>query len=132
MTDIKKTTKGKKAKKSKKLQLNKETLKDLRAKDPEKLIGGKEWYCRTSAMNDTCCWVARAVYGEDDPRWLLFREWLLGDAPGWFRGLYLRHGARFARWIAPHAVVKTLIRVWMDSVIDRKHGGVRLDALSAR
>ena len=76
--------------------------------------------------SDTCrgncgiCWVARAVYGEENPRWLLFRDWLLADAPAWFRGLYLRHGEHVARWIAPHAAVKSIIRLWMDSVIDRR------------
>ena len=27
-----------------------------------------------------CCWVAREVYGETNPQWLLFRSWLLGDS----------------------------------------------------
>ena len=39
--------------------------------------------------------------------------------PGWFRGLYLRHGESFARWLAPHAALKSVIRRWMDSRIDR-------------
>ncbi len=65
------------------------------------------------------CWVARAVYGADNPRWMLFREWLLEDAPRWFRNLYIRHGMSFARWIAPHQCIKSVIRRWMDSRIDR-------------
>ena len=40
MTDIKKTPKGKNPKKSKKLQLNKETLTDLGAKKPAQVRGG--------------------------------------------------------------------------------------------
>ncbi len=66
------------------------------------------------------CWVARAVYGTDNPKWLLFRAWLLGDAPAWFRSLYIRHGQRFAAWIAPRARVKSVIRRWMDSVLARR------------
>ena len=69
---------------------------------------------------DDSCWVARAVYGVDNPQWLRFREWMLGDAPAWFRKLYLRHGQRVARWITPHAGIKSLIRRWMDSVIAPK------------
>jgi hypothetical protein len=57
------------------------------------------------------------VYGEDNPRWLLFRAWLFGDAPAWFRDLYIRHGESFALWIAPHAGIKSVIRRWMDWVI---------------
>ena len=70
--------------------------------------------------DDVFCWVARAVYGVDNPKWLRFREWMLNDAPAWFRNAYLRHGHRVARWITPHAGVKALIRRWMDSVIAPK------------
>lgn len=65
------------------------------------------------------CWVARAVYGAGNPRWMMFREWLLNDAPHWFRDLYVRHGRSFARWIAPHHGIKSVIRRWMDFVIAR-------------
>jgi len=63
------------------------------------------------------CWVAREVYGFDNPRWLQFRTWLLGDAPAWFRRLYFRHGARFATWISDKPMLKRAIRSWMDSRI---------------
>ena len=108
-----------------KLRLNKETFQDMIAPDADKIKGGG---IKTD-MGGACCWVARAVYGEDNPRWLLFREWLLSDAPAWFRDLYIRHGERFAPWVAPHASINFVIRLWMDSVIDRKHAAVRLDAM---
>jgi hypothetical protein len=63
------------------------------------------------------CWVARAVYGESNPQWRLFREWLLNDAPAWFRNLYIRHGESFAGWLAPHEGLKNIIRRWMDGRI---------------
>lgn len=59
------------------------------------------------------CWVARECFGADNPQWLLFRTWLLNDAPRWFRNLYLRYGQRFARWIADKPKVKALVRAWM-------------------
>ena len=118
MTDSKKIAKSKKSQKSKKLQLNKETLRDLSLPDAETIKGGER---RTDTVHKTCCWVARAVYGESNPRWLIFRQWLLADAPAWFRGLYLWHGECVARWIAPYAPVKSVIRLWMDLIIDRKH-----------
>jgi len=67
------------------------------------------------------CWVARAVYGEDDPRWRQFRAWLLADAPGWFRTLYIRHGERFADLITGRTRVKSVIRHWMDQRIAHRH-----------
>ena len=46
------------------------------------------------------CWVAREVYGIDNPSWLQFREWMLNDSPSWFRKLYIKFGERFAAFIS--------------------------------
>ena len=64
-----------------------------------------------------CCWVAREVYGEANPQWLLFRRWLLGDSPSWFRNLYISKGEAFANWLSKNAWLKPLIRRWMDGRI---------------
>ena len=49
------------------------------------------------------------------------------EAPAWFRALYLRYGERFAAFIAPRRTVKAIIRLWMDSRIERKpHAVARL------
>jgi len=63
------------------------------------------------------CWVAREVYGEANPQWLLFRRWLLGDSPSWFRNLYISKGEAFAKWLSRHTWLKPMIRRWMDSRI---------------
>jgi hypothetical protein len=63
------------------------------------------------------CWVAREVYGEFNPMWLAFREWLYTKAPKWFVKLYEKHGERFAEWISDKPRIKNLIRKWMDSRI---------------
>ena len=63
------------------------------------------------------CWVAREVYGEDNPKWVMFREWLLTKAPSWFRSLYIQHGERFAAFLRTKTTLKRLIRKWMDSRI---------------
>ena len=63
------------------------------------------------------CWVAREVYGEANPQWLLFRRWLLGDSPSWFRNLYISRGEAFANWLSRHTWLKPMIRRWMDSRI---------------
>ena len=69
------------------------------------------------------CWVARAVYGVENPRWLMFREWLLEDAPKWFVRLYIRHGAAFADWLEGKDSLKAMIRRLMDGRIAKKFGG---------
>lgn len=65
------------------------------------------------------CWVARTVYGEHDLRWRMFRNWLMGEAPAWFRALYIAHGPTFAAWIADKPALKRAIRAWMNSKIAR-------------
>lgn len=63
------------------------------------------------------CWVAREVYGEDNPRWMLFRDWLFRHAPEWFFNLYINHGEAFAGWLKRNSWAKRPIRIWMDSRI---------------
>jgi hypothetical protein len=63
------------------------------------------------------CWVAREVYGEHNPTWLIFREWLTEDAPKWFHDLYCKYGERFAKFISNKPKLKQLVRTWMDSKI---------------
>lgn len=46
------------------------------------------------------CWVARAAYGVDNPKWRIFRRWLLLSAPRILRRNYLRHGEQFAKIIS--------------------------------
>ena len=63
------------------------------------------------------CWVAREVYGIENPKWLEFREWMLNDAPSWFRNLYLKYGERTAKFISNKPRVKSIIRKWMNTKI---------------
>ena len=60
------------------------------------------------------CWVAREVFGEDNPKWLYFRAWLYTKAPKWFCNLYLKHGERFAAFIKNKPMLKSVIRMWMN------------------
>jgi len=63
------------------------------------------------------CWVARAVYGATDPRWLQFRAWLTADAPRWLRDLYAARGEAFAGWIEDKPAAKAVVRLLMDGAI---------------
>jgi hypothetical protein len=64
------------------------------------------------------CWVAREVYGEDNPKWMIFRNWMLNYGPVWFKNLYLKHGEQFAAFISNKPLLKNIIRKWMDSRIE--------------
>lgn len=63
------------------------------------------------------CWVARAVYGDDNPEWLVFRHWLFNEAPDWFRDLYLEEGERFAAFISDKPFLKSVVKMGMDLVV---------------
>lgn len=70
------------------------------------------------------CWVAREVFGHDNPFWLLYRAWLLNRAPSIFRTLYLTFGERFASSISNKPRIKSFLRpIMATSVIkDIKRG----------
>ena len=74
------------------------------------------------------CWVARAVYGESNPKWLIFREWLLTLAPKWLLKLYIRFGERFASFIKDKPKIKNIIRHYMDKacliILKEKKNGI--------
>ena len=63
------------------------------------------------------CWVAREVYGIENPKWLEFRYWMLNDAPSWFRNLYIKYGEKIAKFISNKPLVKSIIRKWMNTKI---------------
>jgi hypothetical protein len=64
------------------------------------------------------CWVARACYGEG-LQMHTFRHWLLNKAPRIIRRTYLRHGRAFAEIVRAHKVVRALVKLLMDPVIER-------------
>ena len=63
------------------------------------------------------CWVAREVYGKDNPEWTIFRAWLFTEAPDWFRDLYLEEGERFAAFISDKPILKSIVKMGMDLVV---------------
>ncbi|MFM7245237.1 MAG: polysaccharide biosynthesis/export family protein [Planctomycetaceae bacterium] len=68
--------------------------------------------------NTGFCWVAREVYGVQDPRWLVFRGWLLTEAPAWLRNAYGTHGEQFAAWIHDKPLAKAAVKALMDRAIE--------------
>jgi len=63
------------------------------------------------------CWVAREVYGIDNPKWLQFREWMLTKASDNLRNFYIKYGERIAESIRNKPKIKAIIRKWMDGKI---------------
>ena len=63
------------------------------------------------------CWVARECFGEQDERWLLFRQWLMTKAPEWFYNWYMENGEVVAAWLRDKPVLKSIIRWWMKGRI---------------
>ena len=64
------------------------------------------------------CWVAREVYGKDRAEWMVFRQWLLTEAPEWLLDLYMQEGERFAKFISDKPVLKFIVKKAMDIVVE--------------
>ena len=67
------------------------------------------------AIMKSLCWVAREVYGEDDPRWMEFRDWLVGHSPDWFFNAYDKYGKTVAKVVRKVPFLKSVIRPFMDA-----------------
>lgn len=63
------------------------------------------------------CWVAREIYGSENPQWLAFRHWMFNCSPKWFLKLYATHGEKFAQFISNKPILKSIIKKWMDGRI---------------
>jgi hypothetical protein len=87
------------------------------------LDGDHTYYVKVPKTNNWLlahnrCWVARKVYGENNPKWIIYREWMDAQAPKWFFNLYIKHGERFAEWIDNKPLLQKIIRKWMDKRIE--------------
>ena len=65
------------------------------------------------------CWVAREIYGQDNPKWLAFRYWLHEFAPLELKEAYIEGGEELARVIAENPEMKPGIRAFMDEKINQ-------------
>lgn len=64
------------------------------------------------------CWVAREVYGEENPKWQDFREWMLKHAPENLRNGYLKHGPLLAWRVSQLPRLKARLRAAMDNILE--------------
>lgn len=71
----------------------------------------------SAAIAGMVCWVARAVYGDDNPDWLLFRRWMIVKAPLWFGNLYRFVGPSLGRLIRKCPAIGTMLKPFMDKVL---------------
>jgi len=55
------------------------------------------------------CWVARAVFGVGDIRWIYARNYIFNHGPVWFRNWYKKNGEKFAQKVKKSKILKALI-----------------------
>ena len=91
-------------------------------RDPLSLVLALKTISQKIVAPPMTCWVARAVYGAGNPRWLLFRDWLAFQAPAWLRATYLRHGEGFARVVERSALLRRVLRPLMDRALRARFG----------
>jgi hypothetical protein len=69
---------------------------------------------------DMMCWVAREVYGETNPAWIEFRNWLLNKGTPRRLSKYLKNGPKIAEYISTRPGWKSRLRNWMDRCRNEK------------
>jgi len=73
------------------------------------------------------CWVAREVYGAENPRWLRFRDWMVNRAPKWVRDVYEKNGPRAAEMVRNNPGLRGEMRNMMDRIMAFDDAGVVLE-----
>ena len=63
------------------------------------------------------CWAAREAYGEDDPRWREFRDWMIRRSPTWLFRLYMLRGPSWAQSLRKRPWLKPAVRGVMNLVL---------------
>jgi hypothetical protein len=64
------------------------------------------------------CGIARAVYGTEDTRWKVWRNWLMNHAPRWFRRFYLRAIPKVTPLVERHEPLRFCLQKGMDWVVN--------------
>ena len=78
------------------------------------------------------CWVAREVYGIENPKWLIFRHWLTTDAPKWLLNLYIKHGEKFAKYISDKPRLKSIIKFFMDRAVKKVTASMNVELIKIK
>lgn len=61
------------------------------------------------------CWIARRVYGESNPKWKQFRDYLFNEAPIYLKEYYLMNGESIAKKLTDSQCL--IIKTLMDKLI---------------
>lgn len=64
------------------------------------------------------CWVAREIYGEDNPKWVQFRTKFLNEAPDELVANYIRHGEELAEVVKVNPELRAEIKADMDAFME--------------
>jgi hypothetical protein len=64
------------------------------------------------------CFVARAIYGDANPKWLEFAYWLKTRAPHWFYCFYRDYGPGIGAWLRRKSWVAQRLRPWIKRWMD--------------
>ena len=66
------------------------------------------------------CWVAREIYGINNYKWIIFRDWLYSsNGPVWLQKIYTKYGRQFAKFISNKSMIKKFIKYLMDTVVNK-------------
>jgi hypothetical protein len=88
------------------------------------IIGGALGAAGSIGGGAMACWAAREVFGADNPKWVLFRNWLLNDGPEALREWYLKRGEELAAALKANPAEKGWVREFMEGKIRGSNMGL--------
>ena len=84
------------------------------------ISGGASVIGTAAAAAAFSCWLAREVFGVDNPEWKRFRHWMMNYSPYILRSLYLRFGPGIAKFIGNSSLLKSSLRPIMQLLAHSK------------
>lgn len=82
----------------------------MSAMKKQQMMGTLTSLASTAVMAVALCWVARAVFGPDNVRWVHARTYIIQDSPLWFYRLYSKHGESFAKIVEKSKILKAMLK----------------------
>lgn len=71
----------------------------------------------TVAAISMSCWIAAECFGKGSYKFLQFRFWMMNIAPKSIRSYYLYNGSRFSDFIHVRPVLKSFVKMVMESIL---------------
>lgn len=82
----------------------------ISAAKKQAMMGTLTSLASTAMMAYAICWVARAIFGSKDMRWMYARTYVMEESPMWFYDWYLKNGEEFSKKVKKSKILKLILK----------------------